>query len=173
MHNRTPFQKPAFWALPLAFLLCCASGFTAAYAGEGASGYSGQLIAQSASAKAAADKHSQMEQALGLSPEQAQKVKAIMAHGKSQSEVLRRQLKTKREAMMRYVQSPSANEAGARSLNAEINELQRQLGEIRLKTWFSMRAELTPEQLEKLKALKAQRKSQRPAGGHHAEGSDF
>ena len=171
MHNRTPFKKLAFWAVPLALMLCSTPGVAFAYETDG---INGQLISEGPATKSPVDAHAQMERDLGLNPEQAQKVNATMQQGRAQSAALRQQLKAKREAMMRYVQSPSATEAGARNLNAEMNELQRQLGEIRLKTWFSMRSQLTPAQLEKLKALKGQRKSQKPQGGHHPEGGgDF
>lgn len=171
MHNRTPFKKLAFWAVPLALMFCSTLEMAFAYETDG---ITGQLISEGPPSKSSVDTHGQMERELGLNPEQAQKVSATMQQGRAQSAALRQQLKAKREAMMRYVQSPDATEAGARSLNAEMNELQRQLGEIRLKTWFSMRSQLTPAQLEKLKALKAQRKSQKPQGGHHPEGSgDF
>jgi Spy/CpxP family protein refolding chaperone len=167
MHNRTPFKKLAFWAVPLALMLCSTPEVALAYETDGVNG---QLISESPTTQSPRDAHLQLEQELGLNPEQAKKVNATMQQGRGQSAALRQQLKAKREAMMRYVQSPGATEAGARNLNAEMNELQRQLGEIRLKTWFSMRSQLTPAQLEKLNALKAQRKSKYPQGGHYPKG---
>jgi Spy/CpxP family protein refolding chaperone len=100
--------------------------------------------------------HSQLMQQLGLSQEQSQKIKAMMQQGRSQGQALHQQLKTKRQALMQYLQSPDATESKARALNGEINDIQRQLSELRLKTWFGMRAQLTPEQLQKLGQMKAQ-----------------
>lgn len=160
MNNRMPFLRAAFLAVPLVLTLCPLAGATAPFdlqTGEPR----GMLIAQKQGSthpgkpEAGVNPHHRFAEELGLSPEQSRKVEAIMAQGHEQSQALRQQLRTKRQAMMRYLQSSNASEAQARTLNADINDLQRQLGEVRLKTWFTMRSQLTPEQLEKLKAMKA------------------
>jgi len=109
-----------------------------------------------------------MEQ-LGLSAEQKQKVKALMLEGKTQSQTLSQQVQTKRQALMQYLKSSNASESKARAMNAEINDLQKQLSDLRLKTWFGMRSILTPEQLQKLSQMKPKHsggmnESRRPGG---------
>ena len=44
-----------------------------------------------------------------------------------------------------------ANEGKARGMLSEVNRLQNQLSELRLKSWFALRSTLTPEQLEQIK----------------------
>jgi Spy/CpxP family protein refolding chaperone len=150
MHNRTLFKKLALWAVPLALMSCSTPEMAFAYETDG---INGQLISKGPSSKSSVGTYLQMERELGLNPEQTQKFNSTMQQGRAQSLALRQQLKAKREAMMSYVQSSNATEAGARNLNADINKLQRQLGEVRLKTFFSIRSQLTPAQFEKLKAL--------------------
>lgn len=165
MNNRMLFLKAAFLAVPLALMLCPVAGAETP-SGAGADARHGRLTAQS---QGSANPRQQFATELGLSPEQSRKVDAIMAQGREQSRVLRQQLQAKRHTMMQYLQSSSANEAQARTLNSDMNDLQRQLGEVRLKTWFAMRSQLTPEQLDKLKALKARQGNTR-SGGPTSEG---
>lgn len=160
MCNRMPLQKLAVLALPLALLL----NLLPVSASADPSSQGGRVQGQAAS-HSADERHQQMVKELGLSPEQGQKVKSTMEQGRAQSQPLREQLKTKRKAMMQYLQTPNATEAGARALNSDINDLQRRLSEIRLKTWFSIRSQLNPEQLQKLQALKARHWAQRSNGG--------
>jgi Spy/CpxP family protein refolding chaperone len=98
--------------------------------------------------------HQAFSKQLGLSPEQAKKVNAIMEEGHRQSRALKVQLRAKRQALMQYLPTPNATQSQALALNAELNALQRQISELRLKTFFAMRAQLTPEQLQKLSQLK-------------------
>lgn len=166
MNNRTPFRKAVFLAVPLVLMLCPLTGFAAAF--DSASGSSCGMLLAAASDSGGSDRsespserHQRYVEALGLSPEQSRKVKAIMSQGRAQSKALRDQLAAKQQQMMLQLQSGNANEAQARALNSEINDLQRQISEVRLKTWFSMRAELTPEQLVKLKEYKEKRRAER------------
>ncbi len=165
MYNRMPLQKLAVLALPLALLLNLLPGL--ATADPSSQGGRMQNRTSHPSASASDERHQQMIKNLGLSPEQGQKVKSTMEQGRAQSQTLREQLKTKRKAMMQYLQTPNATEAGARNLNSEINDLQRRLSEVRLKTWFSMRSQLNPEQLQKLQAIKAKQWAQRSKSGGH------
>jgi Spy/CpxP family protein refolding chaperone len=115
---------------------------------------------------------------LNLSKEQAQKVKSIMAEGHKQGQPLKAQVRTKKHALMQYIQSPDASLPQALNQNSEINNLQRQLGELRLKTFFSMRAQLTPEQLDKLQHLQKESpqkhgmegRNGQQCGTHHRHG---
>jgi len=102
---------------------------------------------------------------LDLSKEQSQKIKTIMAGGHKQSQALKSQLHAKKRGLMQYLQSPDANLNQALSQNNDINGMQRQLGELRLKTFFAMRAQLSPEQLQKLQHLQKERMSKHAAPG--------
>lgn len=171
MSNRMPLPKLAVLALPLALLLNCVPGSVSADPSK----HGGQPQARATHAASASDdRHQQMMKDLGLSPEQGQKVKSTLEQGRAQSQALREQLKTKRKAMMQYLQSSNATETGARNLNNEINDLQRRLSEIRLKTWFSMRSQLNSEQLQKLQAIKAKQWAERSkSGGRHHTSEDY
>lgn len=168
MTNRNPFKATAFLAVPTALLLMAQPVFAESFWGAGNGQDFGRFdggqnrIAQGqapGNSQTRQDRQQQMIQQLGLNPDQAEKVKGIMQQGKAQSQALHQQLRAKRQAMMKYLQSPEANESQARSMNADINDLQRQLSEIRLKSWFAMRAQMTPEQLQKMSQMK------RPGGG--------
>jgi Spy/CpxP family protein refolding chaperone len=91
-----------------------------------------------------------MLQKLGLSPEQSRRVETLLQRGRAESQDLRRQLRERRQALMRYLSRPEATEAGARAQSSEIQALQNRLSEMRLKTWFAIRSQLTPEQIRKL-----------------------
>lgn len=165
------FKQMPFQTLALGLLLACllVQPLNRASADPLPHGSGGQTPGKEA---AHADRHQQMMKELGLSPEQGQKVKSVMEQGRAQSKALREQLKAKRQAMMQYLQNPKATESGARSLNGDINDLQRQLSEIRLKTWFNLRAHLNPEQLQKLQAIKAKQWAQHGASGRHPHPPD-
>lgn len=90
---------------------------------------------------------------LNLNKEQQQKVEKIISEGHRDGHVLKEQLRAKRRALIQYLQTADANQTQALSLNTEINTLQRQLGELRLKTFFSMRAQFSAEQIQKLQHL--------------------
>jgi len=109
-------------------------------------------------------------QQLNLNKDQQQKVEKIIAEGHRQGLVLKGQLRAKRRALMQYLQTPDANQTQALSMNVEINALQRQLGELRLKTFFSMRAQLSPEQIQKLQHLQKSRLSE--PGSHYCHESE-
>lgn len=172
MNNRMAFNKLAFLAVPLAMTLFHTQALAESFGGLQSDGPQSLQIAQGQSPagpgkpEAGANQRPRLLEQVGLSPEQRQKVQAIREQGRAQSEALRQQLETKQQAMMRYLQSSNADEAQARTLNADINRLQQQLSEARLKTWFSIRQQLTPEQLEKLKALKAKRGAGHPGASH-------
>lgn len=181
MTKRNPMQALAVLAIPAALLLLSvpaqADPFQGGDAGQsfGSSPQSGRHFQQEGPNQQGGqmqgqDRHEQMMQQLGLSPEQRQKIKAIMQQGRTESQALHQQLKAKRQALMQYLQSSDANETRARSLNAEINDIQRQLSELRLKTWFAMRSLMTPEQIQKLGQMKSQFRG--GSGGRRFGGPD-
>lgn len=104
---------------------------------------------------------------IGITPEQDQKISALRAQGRQQVEALHTQLRNKKQALFAYLKMPNATEAQARLLNNEINDLQRRLSEIRLKTWFAMRSQLTPEQLARIHELRPKSGSHVPRSAPH------
>lgn len=166
MTNRNPMQALAFLAIPAALLLLSVPAQADPFQGgdngrsfgpstqQGNGHFRSGNMDQAGGQMQGQDRQGQMMQQLGLSQQQSQKIKALMQQGRTQSQALHQQLKTKRQALMQYLQSPDANESKARSLNAEINDIQRQLSELRLKTWFGMRAQMTPEQIQKMNQMK-------------------
>lgn len=103
-------------------------------------------------------------QQLGITPEQLQRIKAIQEQGRAESQGLMQQMKTKRQALMQYLQSPDANEARARAMSDELNDLQRRASDLRLRTWFQIRSELSPEQIQKFTQMRQQRMQQGGGG---------
>ncbi len=85
---------------------------------------------------------------MGISPEQLQRIQAIQQQGKNESNSLMQQLKSKRQALMQYMQSPNATEAQARALSNDMQRIQGQLSDLRIRTYFRMRNEMTPEQFQ-------------------------
>jgi Spy/CpxP family protein refolding chaperone len=92
---------------------------------------------------------------LKLSPKQTEAIQAIGQEGRQKSEGLKNQLRTKRHALMQYLHTNNAALSPALALNNEVNQIQQQIGELRLKTFFAMRSQLTPEQLQQFQKLKA------------------
>ncbi len=98
-----------------------------------------------------------MMQQLGLTQEQAEKLRAIKEQGRAQSKALHQQLRSKRQALMQYIQSSNANESKAMAMQTELNRLQGEMSALRLKTFFQMRAMMTPEQMQKMQQMKQHR----------------
>ena len=89
---------------------------------------------------------------LGITPEQQAELKASKAKG----ETLHKQVQEKRRALMEYMASPEATENQALSKSRELANLQQQLGDLRIKTWFEIKGKLTPEQEAKMREMRKQ-----------------
>lgn len=161
--NRNRLKALAALAIPAAVLLAAPQGW--AEPGGNMSGGPGKGQAGNMQAR-----HQQMMQTLGMTPEQMERMKAIHEQGKGQSQALHQQLRTKRQALMQYMKSPDATEAQARSMNAELNAVQRQLGELRIKSWFQMRGILTPEQFQKMRQMRPARRHPQGQGSPDGHG---
>lgn len=106
-----------------------------------------------------------MIQQLDLTPEQRPKVQAIMQQSRQEGQALSQQLRAKRNAMMDYLKSLNATEATAMTMSTEVNMLQKRLSELRVKTWFAIRAELTPAQIQKMNQMGDLQRSKPSAKG--------
>ncbi len=91
----------------------------------------------------------QMMERLDVTPEQMQQFKSIREDARAEAEVLQRQIRQKRQALMQYVQSPDASEAQALAMNRELSALTARMGELRIKAAFRMKETMTPEQFER------------------------
>jgi Spy/CpxP family protein refolding chaperone len=109
--------------------------------------------------------HQKMMDELGLTPDQASKIKTIREQNHSQAKSLHDQLQGKRQSLMEYMSSDSADPAKAKAMQQDIDQLQGQLSTLRMNTWFEMKKNLTPEQLSKMQALREQHHQNRGQGG--------
>jgi Spy/CpxP family protein refolding chaperone len=116
-------------------------------------------------------------QEMGFTQEQMDQIKAIQQKAHSQAQPLKQTLEQKRKEMMEYVSSPGATEAQALSKQREFAQLQNQLSELRIKTWFKMKDVMSPEQLQRYTQLHQRAQQFRSKGrvgdGNTPNGSFF
>ena len=103
-----------------------------------------------------AERAAKFKEALGLSDQQAQSIKAIRDSYKSEMQSLREQ-------------SRALRESGA--TREEMQELRTQKKALRSKIHEEIKTELTPEQVQKLEELKAQKKGQRRGNRRGRQGA--
>jgi len=96
---------------------------------------------------------------LGLSSQQKQEVKDIFAKSRSQAEPLMKQIKTERHALRELVQADVIDEAAIRAQSAKVAAVEADLAVQRAHVAQQIRAILTPEQVQKFKAIQAKRDS--------------
>jgi Spy/CpxP family protein refolding chaperone len=105
-----------------------------------------------------------------LSPEQHQKLTSIRESTKPQFQALMKQSREKRMALKQYMMTPDASETKALGMQKELDAIHNQLGELKVRTWFQIKQNLTPEQLQKMKAQHESKKDsfrqQHPPKGH-------
>ncbi|MBF0619173.1 MAG: Spy/CpxP family protein refolding chaperone [Candidatus Omnitrophica bacterium] len=117
-----------------------------------------------------------MDKNLGLSPDQATKMKALREDFRAKVKPLREQLTAKREALRQEMDGASPDRAKVDALLKETNDLQGQVSTLRIDQMFKTRAILTPEQSQKLREFhekhKKEMKGRFGKGGakHGAEG---
>jgi len=114
--------------------------------------------------------HQKMMDELGLTPDQASKIKTIREQNHSQAKSIHDQLQGKRKNLMEYMSSDNADPNKAKSMQQDIDQLQGQLSDLRMNTWFEMKKNLTPEQLTKMQTLRDQHQQNRGQGGPGAFG---
>lgn len=115
-------------------------------------------------------RHELIMKKLGVTPAQAEELKAIREGNRREGGQLKEEIRLKQKALMAYMTSPGATEAGALDRQNEIAALRNRMSELRIKTWFAIREKLTPEQLEKLTRMRRrimQNRGQRHRSGHH------
>lgn len=93
------------------------------------------------------------EKAAGISQEQRAKIKALREEFRSQQKALWDKIKAKREALRKELDSPSPDRGRAEAIAKDMNALQGQAAMNRIDEVFKVRAILTPEQYQKLRAF--------------------
>lgn len=99
----------------------------------------------------------EMQSKLGISDEQSAKLKAIREHNHGKAEQLHQQMRLKRQALMEYVSTPNSDPEKARAMQQEIDQLQKQISNLRMDAWFEMRKVLNPEQLRQMQSIREKR----------------
>lgn len=117
-------------------------------------------------------KHVQrMADDLDLSDAQRASVEQIMTDARAQSEPLREQMRSAREAMRGIVHADTFDEAAVRALAGQNAATMTELAVIRAKSRHAVHAVLTPEQREKMHSMRAARHEHRKhGGGRHGDG---
>jgi Spy/CpxP family protein refolding chaperone len=95
----------------------------------------------------------EMIRQLKLTPAQSLKVNTLARQAREKSAPLRAQVEQERRELSVYLKAVPATEAGAISRRERIHKQLHQLSLLRLKTWFAIRAQLTPAQLKRLGQL--------------------
>ncbi len=114
-------------------------------------------------------RHKKMGEALGLTQEQQGKLKALKEGKKANFKSKMQASHEKRKALHDYMASDDATESGAMAKQRELNALQAEIGEMKVRSFFEMRSILTPEQRQKMKAMHDERKSRMKDGGSNGE----
>lgn len=97
---------------------------------------------------------------LGLSVQQQDEIKSIIAKNRPLAEPLMKQLHSEHRALRNLVQADTVDEAAIRAQIAKAGALQGDLAVQRAKLSKEIRAILTPEQIQKFKDIQAKRDSQ-------------
>lgn len=100
-----------------------------------------------------------MASELGLSIQQKQEVKEIFSKNRPQAEPLMKLLKTERRALRELIQADVIDEAAIRAQSSKVAAVEADLAVQRAHVAQQVRAILTPEQVQKFKAIQAKRNS--------------
>ncbi len=87
---------------------------------------------------------------IGVTPEQKQKIDAIMQDSRTKEQAIHKCMHEKKKALMQYMMTSEATKAQALSQEKEIECLHNQLAEIRINSVFETKKILTPQQQRKM-----------------------
>jgi len=123
----------------------------------------GQNVVAASSTSTEKDKilaeEQKIEKALGVTPEQRQKMKELRQASQAKQKALADELKAKKSALREELEGPKPNRSKISGLVADVKALQGKMLDDRVEQIFQMREILTPEQYKKLKELRAERSS--------------
>jgi|GEM_PF-2725161 len=94
-----------------------------------------------------------MMKELGVTPEQKQKLDAIMQESRTQADPLIKSMREKKRALMQYILTPQATKEQALCQAKEITDMKYQLEQIFINGMFKAKCILTPEQQQKFAEL--------------------
>jgi protein CpxP len=97
---------------------------------------------------------------LGLSIQQQQEIKGVIAKNRPTTEPLMKQLQSEHRALRSLIQADTFDEAAIRAQAAKAGALQADMAVQRAKLAQEIRAILTPEQIQKFKDIQAKRDGQ-------------
>jgi|GEM_PF-2903054 len=96
----------------------------------------------------------EMFEKLQLSSKQQATILALMTSSRQKNHALFLKADHSRATMVTYLKSKNATFAGAQSKSADFQKIMHELAIQRLTTWFQIRKQLTPHQLENLNQIK-------------------
>jgi Spy/CpxP family protein refolding chaperone len=96
----------------------------------------------------------EMFEKLQLSSKQQATILALMASSRQKNHALFLKADRNRATMVTYLKSKNATFAGAQTKSGDFQKIMHELAIQRLTTWFQIRKELTPQQLENLNQIK-------------------
>jgi Spy/CpxP family protein refolding chaperone len=96
----------------------------------------------------------EMFQKLHLSSQQQSKILSIVSDARLKNKPLSMQAEQHRAAMLAYLKNKNATLTGAKLRGEKMHDMIGKLAQRRIETWFQIRQQLTPKQLEGLNQLK-------------------
>jgi protein CpxP len=100
-----------------------------------------------------------MTKALNLTSQQQDAIKAIFEKNRPQVKAQVQEMKSERQTLHSLIQADAIDEAAIRAQSAKVAAIQADLAVQRARSGQEIRALLTPEQVQKFKALQAKRES--------------
>ncbi|MBK7207976.1 MAG: periplasmic heavy metal sensor [Elusimicrobia bacterium] len=100
----------------------------------------------------------EMNKELGLTKEQAEKLRAHRRSQRETNQALWKQMEEKREALRAELEKPKVDSGKAKSINEELKALHNKMAEQRLAGVLQVREILTAEQFKKLREIGEKRR---------------
>lgn len=113
----------------------------------------------------------EMNKELGLTKEQAEKLRAHRLSQRQANQALFQQMQDKREALRAELEKTTVDSGKAKSLNEELKDIHNKMADQRLNGVLEVRKILSAEQFKKLRELGEKRREERRDG--KSEGRPF
>jgi len=111
------------------------------------------------------EKAAAMAAELKLTPDQEKQLNETKAAHRTEMAALGQQLKAKRQELKDALANPAATSQSVSAVATQIKALQAQMVDLRIDGIFKIKQILTPEQYQKLQAMKEEREN-KPRGKH-------
>lgn len=96
---------------------------------------------------------------LNLTAEQRQKIQAIKQASREEAKQHHQKMRSERQAFEDYIFSPNANQQTAEAKVDGFSRDMSEMGKLRVRTLFKMKAVMTPEQFQKFGQLQKERRA--------------